>query len=95
MSQCEFTDQAIADLDDIHDFVAQNSPSAAARLIGLIRERCFLLAENPMMGRSRPELAPDLRSFPVGNYIIFYRPVDNGIQVIHIVRGSRDIEALF
>jgi toxin ParE1/3/4 len=95
MSRYEFTDQAIADLEGIHDYIARNSPAAAARLVALIRERCFLLAENPMMGRSRPELAPDLRSFPVGSYIIFYRPLTNGIQVIHVVSGARDIEALF
>ena len=95
MSQCEFTDRAITDLEDIHDFVAQDSPSAAARLVALIRERCFLLDDNPLMGRSRSELAPDLRSFPIGNYIIFYRPADNGVQILRVVRGSRDIEALF
>jgi toxin ParE1/3/4 len=95
MSRCEFTDRAITDLEDIHDFVALDSPSAAARLVALIRERCFLLAENPMMGRRRPEHGPNLRSFPVGNYIIFYRPADNGVQILRVVSGSRDIDALF
>lgn len=95
MSRCEFTDRAIADLEDIHDFVAQDSPSAAARLVALIRERCFLVAENPMLGRRRPEHGPGLRSFPVGNYIIFYRPTPNGVQVLRVVSGFRDIDALF
>ena len=95
MSRCEFTDRAIIDLEDIHDFVAQDSPSAAARSVALIRERCFLLAENPLLGRSRPDLAPYLRSFPVGNYIIFYRPAENGVQILRVVSGFRDIGALF
>lgn len=95
MSRCEFTDRAITDLEDIHDFVALDSPSSAARLVALVRESCFLLSENPMLGRSRPELAPRLRSFPVGSYIIFYRPADNGVQILRVVSGSRDIEALF
>jgi toxin ParE1/3/4 len=47
------------------------------------------------MGRSRSELAPGLRSFPVGAYIIFYRPLDNGIEVAQVVSGNRNLEPLF
>lgn len=86
---------AEADLDGIWLYIAQDSPTNANRLIDLIEDRCRLLAENPMMGRSRPELASDLRSFPVGNYIIFYIPLEDGIEVIRVIRGDRDIEALF
>jgi toxin ParE1/3/4 len=95
MSRCEFTDRDITDLEDIHDFVALDSPSAAARLVALIRERWFLLFENPMMGRSRSEFGPNLRIVPIGNYLIFYRPADNGVQILRVVSGFRDIDALF
>jgi toxin ParE1/3/4 len=47
------------------------------------------------MGRSRPELAPDLRSFPVGSYLIFYQPLDDGIEIIRIISAARDVDALF
>jgi toxin ParE1/3/4 len=47
------------------------------------------------MGRNRPELALALRSFPVGNYIIFYRQIRNGIEVIRVLNAMRDIDALF
>ena len=47
------------------------------------------------MGRNRPDLAPELRSFPVDNYIIFYRPISEGIQVIRVLHGARDIPPLF
>ena len=39
------------------------------------------LAQHPLAGEARPELAADVRSFPVGNYVIFYRPSDDGINV--------------
>ena len=48
-----------------------------------------------MMGRSRSELAPDLRSFPFEAYVIFYRPLDNGVEIVRVIHGSRNIESLF
>jgi hypothetical protein len=47
------------------------------------------------MGRLRPELAPHLRSFPIGNYVIFYRLTQEGIEVARVLHGARDIDALF
>jgi len=87
--------QAEADLDEIWLHIAQDDPNSADRFIDLIEERCRLLAENPLMGRSRPELAPGLRSFPVGNYIIFYNPIEGGIEIVRVVSGARNIDALF
>ncbi|MDZ8108879.1 MAG: type II toxin-antitoxin system RelE/ParE family toxin [Nostoc sp. DedQUE12a] len=52
-------------------------------------------ALNPEMGRKRDSLALNLRSFPVGNYLIFYRPIDQGIEVIRLLHGARDIQSLF
>jgi toxin ParE1/3/4 len=43
------------------------------------------------MGRKVGELAPNLRSLPVGSYLIFYRPIDDGIQLIRVLHGARDI----
>lgn len=47
------------------------------------------------MGRERSELAPFLRSFPVKIYLIFYRPIDEGIEIVRILHGSQDIETIF
>ena len=61
------------DLDEIWDYIAQESVAAANRLIDTIVETCNSLGSQPEMGQPRPELARNLRSFPVNNYIIFYR----------------------
>jgi toxin ParE1/3/4 len=50
-----------------------------------------LLSEFPGLGRPRDELAESLRSFPVGNYVIFYLPLGDGINVIRVLHGARDI----
>jgi len=58
------------------------------------------------MGELRPDLAPQLRSFVIGNYVILYRPAsqtsedvgiskDVGIEVARILHASRDIGSLF
>ena len=48
------------------------------------------------MGRRRDEdLRPGLRSFPVGEYVIIYRVEAEDVLILHVIRGSRDIEALF
>jgi toxin ParE1/3/4 len=47
------------------------------------------------MGRVRDELVPSLRSFPVGKYVIFYRPIENGIEIARILHGARDLPSIF
>jgi toxin ParE1/3/4 len=90
--------EAEADLDDIWYYIAKesNSIQIADRFIESIANRFFLLATNPHIGRSRDEdLRPGLRSFPVGQYVIIYRIEDNNVLVLRVIRGSRNIEALF
>lgn len=89
------TDRAEEDLLDIWAYIAQDSPVAADAFVDELVETCLTLAEHPAAGHGRPELAPDLRSFSHGNYIIFYRPIDNGVLVIRVLHGARDLTELF
>jgi toxin ParE1/3/4 len=89
------TSQAELDRVEIALRIARDNPAAADHLLETIDEKCRLLAQMPEMGRKRPDLAPDLRSLPVSNYVIFYRPVSGGIQVIRVLHGARDIPAFF
>jgi toxin ParE1/3/4 len=49
-----------------------------------------MLSEQPKAGRERPELA-ELRSFPVGNYLLFYLPLPGGIDLVRMLSGYMDI----
>ena len=51
-----------------------------------------MLVENPLAGRERPELQKDLRSFPVGSYVVFYVPLSDGIEVARVMNGRQDID---
>ena len=89
--------QAEAELDDIWYYPAKESQSieVADRVIDSITERFFLLATYPHLGRRRDEdLRPGLRSFPVGEYVIIHRVEGEDLLILHVIRGSRDIEAL-
>ncbi|MCI0485827.1 MAG: type II toxin-antitoxin system RelE/ParE family toxin [Blastocatellia bacterium] len=87
---------ARGDLLDIWDYVAADSLAKADRLLNTINKQCEKLARFPEMGRARDELAPSLRSFPVGKYVIFYRPIEDGVEVVRVLHGKREIrEATF
>jgi toxin ParE1/3/4 len=85
---------ARADLLDIWNYVADDSPAKADRLLDSINKQCQALARFPKMGRARNELGASLRSFPVGNYVIFYREVSKGIEINRVLHGARDIEGI-
>ena len=78
------------DLDDIWAYVAEEaSPTIADRLIDDIIDRFDLLAEQPGMGRARPEFGPSVRSFAIENYVIYYRREDD-VLIGRILHGRRD-----
>jgi toxin ParE1/3/4 len=89
------TKRARADLLEIWLYIAKDSPVAADRLMDRIDAICNTLATQPLMGQARPELAPNLRSISVGNYVIYFRPLADGIEVERVLSGARDVDALF
>ncbi len=96
MARYRFTPLAKQDLKEINRFIALNNPGAAGRLAALIKQKCQTLADFPEMGRSWDELGLPLRSFPISDYLIFYRPDGKkGIEVIAVVSSYRDLEAFF
>jgi toxin ParE1/3/4 len=86
---------AIEDLGEIRNHIAQDHPTVAARFVTAIRARCRLLAEQPHIGRERPELRQGLRSFAIRTYVIFCRIIGNTVEIVSVVHGSRAIDALF
>jgi toxin ParE1/3/4 len=56
---------------------------------------CDLLADNPLLGRARPDIAPELRYLPIGNYLILYRTLPDGIEVVRVAHGARRLDSLF
>ena len=83
------------DYREIWRYIALDNPDAADRLLRRIESKLELYANYPGMGTRREELAAGLRSFPVGNYLVFYRPVENGIELARVLHGARDLSKVF
>jgi len=86
--------RAERDLDDIWFHIAMDNQTAADRLLDAFMTRARLVATQPNMGYARPELAPELRSFSVGQYVIFYNPLPDGIELVRVRHGKRDLNSL-
>lgn len=95
MSAPRFSRASRRDLDEILDRIAIHNSRAAVAFVERLEKKCYELAENPDMGFLRDELAPDLRCWPVRKYLIFYRPIDDGIEIVRVVHGARDLDRLF
>lgn len=75
-------------------YVADESVSAADRLLWRIKEEADTLLLQPRMGRSRDELAPGLRSWPTRTpYIMFYFIDEEGIVIVRVLHHARDIQS--
>jgi toxin ParE1/3/4 len=95
MNRYRLSRQARYDLADIRHYIARDKPLAADRQIEAFFKRFQMLAANPEIGESRPDLANNLRSFSLGNYVIFYRLMPSGIEVVRVASGHRDLGTLF
>ena len=85
------TRESRLDYDEIWHYIALRDIIAADRLIDQFDSTLNVIASAPQMGRSVEDLAPNLRTFPIGSYLIFYRPMEDGIQLIRVIHGARDI----
>lgn len=95
MGKVETSAQAGRDLLDIWLYVAEDNSRAADRLLDHIHATIKMLARHPQMGRRRDALSPGLRSFTVGDYLIFYLPQKQGIVLLRVLSGYRDLDLLF
>lgn len=85
------TAQAELDLGDIFAYIAESNVHAARDVLRRIGQKCDLLSDNPNLGRERSDLLENIRSFPYGNYIIFYRPTPDGILIVRVLHSARDV----
>ena len=95
MARVRRTVPAKRDYVQIWPHIAEDSIGAADRVVAEFDEKIELLARFPGPGQSREDLAPSLRSFPVGNDLLFYRAMRGGIELVRVLHGARDVRRLF
>lgn len=95
------TPQAELDIDAVITYLLEVNPNAATQFVGELRATFELLADNPQLGTKRHYRNRDLaniRLFPVKKYqtyLIFYLSSDVTLEIIRVLHGRRDLEALF
>lgn len=94
MAKLIISPAARQDLVDILEYIARDKPLAAANWVETIEQKCELIAATPDFGEIRPELGVNIRSSSVGRYVIFFRPITDGIEVVRVISGDRDIRSL-
>jgi plasmid stabilization system protein ParE len=98
MARLRYSAAARDDLSSIAEYIAgeNGSRAVAERFTGELRRKCRELAAAPIrMGRLRPELLPDLRSQPYRRYMIFFRYIDDVLEIVNVIEGHRDVGAFF
>lgn len=84
------TDPAREDLDHIWSYIAAHNIAAADKMIQRLVERFDMLARQPLIGEACPDLKPNLRSFPVRPYVIYYIVEAEDVAMIRVLHGARD-----
>jgi toxin ParE1/3/4 len=84
-----WTEPARRDLRQIFEYIAEDSPKAASKLLAVIKERAALLQGNPHMGRVGR--VDGTRELVIAGtpYILPYRMEENKIQILAVFHGAR------
>jgi toxin ParE1/3/4 len=89
------TEAALADLVGIGRFIALDSPARADSFLAELEDRCHRLGAMPLAFPLLPgREATGIRRRPYQNYLIFYRIVDQTVEILHVVQGARDYDAI-
>jgi toxin ParE1/3/4 len=94
-ARIEWTPQALDDLDDIWLPIAKDNRRPADAVLDRIDAAERRLAEFPLTGVARDEIAPGLRLWPVGNYVVLHRADRSLVTIVRIVWGGRNLRSLF
>lgn len=103
MLKLVYLSAARRDILDILDYITRETGSLtfAQKFTHSIRGQCKKIADlsgtsgHSMLGRSRPELRSDIRSFPFKNYVIFFRYGEKTLEIVNVLHGHRDTELYY
>lgn len=72
-----WSDSALDRVTEFLDFIAEDNPAAAKRVIEDLFDRVQALAEHPYLGRPLLEgVDPSLRRMVIGSYVVVYQAID-------------------
>jgi toxin ParE1/3/4 len=87
--------RAELDLLDIWASLAKYDVRAADRTLDFIGRRVEVIRRFPRGGEACPDYGANMRWYFAGYYVIFYRPYEDGIEVVRVIDGRRDLPRVF
>lgn len=89
--QLVFSPAAQEDLREIYRFGLRHwGANQASKYLESLKEHLWTLTEEPLIGRKRPDLFTELRSFPVESHIVFYQVRPPKVEIIRVLHGRQD-----
>jgi toxin ParE1/3/4 len=85
-----YTSLAEVDLCHIWLHIAEHSAVRADAVLERLMNACDLLALNSGLGQACEEFGKRIRRFSKDKYVIYFRPIEDGIEVTRILHGSRE-----
>ncbi|MDZ7958444.1 MAG: type II toxin-antitoxin system RelE/ParE family toxin [Aulosira sp. DedQUE10] len=95
MSRYIISPSASRDLNEIADYFLTINLEAGEKLFREFNKKCQNLAIFPNIGRNYSYINPDLRGISLDGYVIFYRVLNDGVEILRVVNARRDLESLF
>ena len=86
---------ASRDLNEIADYFVQTNLEAGEYFFREFNRKCQQLTDFPRSGKSYSGIRADLRGLPFEGYVIFYKLLDDGIEILRVVNGRRNLPAIF
>jgi len=89
---------ATEDMKEIKEYISEDNPEIAIKVIKEIIEKIEILSEFPEMGKMlmyKIKLNNKYRYIVSGSYIIFYLFEKNVVSVQRVLHGSRDYMSIF
>jgi plasmid stabilization system protein ParE len=94
MSQVYLALSAQTDLLEAWSYIADQSVDAADHVLDVIDKETQTLALQPLMGRARPDLHPDIRYWPTSSsYNLYYTVSSLGVTVVRVLHKARDVNS--
>lgn len=85
---------ATRDLNNIAEYFANHSVEAGEEFFSQFNRRCQQLVL-PNLGKSYAEICPNLRGLSLKGYVIFYRVLDDGVEILRVLSGHRNFSTFF
>ena len=84
-----FSPQAERDIEIIALYIAEDNPLAAQRWHEDLHAHCVRIGDAPHIGVAHFEIRAGLRMLPAGNYLILYRAIEDGAEIVRVIHGAR------